>query len=268
MNSLSWRKIMLYSDLCRPEVGKALSGCVPAHLLHKGWPFSLGAYRGLREKQHIPQLSNGRLEAFWACHSFEKHKAQDKWLCIKFNTSFWCQPGPVCSTGFVNPTAISMSSSERRGVHACFLCYMVTHTLARKERCVLDLLADLWLALQCCRFFREQRSSFLCCYFKAAFLLPLITEAVCKLRSFRNLNLSVRAQRDPFIQGKIHALFGEGGKNKFSASFLSLTNFNTFNFLATVQVAHDRNDNCPSIQWGNISSVLQVWFVCLFPTYL
>lgn len=127
-------------------------------------------------------------------------------------------------------------------------CVIWLHTLARKARCVLDLLADLWLALQCCRFFREQHSSFLCCYFKAAFLLPLITEAVCKLRSFRNLNLSVRAQRDPFIQGKIHALFGEGGKNKFSASFLSLTNFNTFNFLATVQVAHDRNDNCPSIQ--------------------
>lgn len=184
---------------------------LPTCSTRAGFSFSLGAHRGLGEKQHIPQLSNGGLEAFRACHNFEKLKAQDKRLCIKFNTSSWCQPGPVCSTGFVSPIAISMSSNERRGVHACLLCYMVIHALARKARCVLDLLADLWLALQCCRFFREQHSSFLCCYFKAAFLLLLITEAVCKLRSFHNLNLSVRSQRDPSIQEKIRVLFGGGG---------------------------------------------------------
>lgn len=98
---------------------------------------------------------------------------------------------------------------------ACPSCYMVIQTLAKKARAVLDLLADLWLALQRCRLFGEQHSSFLCCYFKAGFPLPSITEAVCKLRSFQGLSLNVRAQRDPCIQGKIRALlWGWGVKIK------------------------------------------------------
>lgn len=188
-----------------------LDAYLPTCSTGTGLSFSPGAHRGLGEKWHISQLSNERLEAFGACHNCEKHKAEDKRLCIKFNTSAWCQPGSACSTGFVSPTAIGMSSHERRGVHACLSCYIIIHTHARKARCVLDLLADLWLALQCCRFFREQHSSFLCCYFKVAFLLLLITEAVCKLRSFHNLNLSVRAQRDPSIQGEDGCFILEGG---------------------------------------------------------
>lgn len=103
-------------------------------------------------------------------------------------------------------TAIGVSGDERRDVRAYSSCYMVIHTFAKKARSVLELLADLQLALQCCRLFREQHSSFLCCYFKAGFLLPSITEAVCKLRSFQGLSLDGRAQRDPCIQGKVCAL--------------------------------------------------------------
>lgn len=152
-------------------------------------------------------------------------------------------------------------------MRACPSCYMVIQALGKKARSVLDLLADLWLALQRCRLFGEQHSSFLCCYFRAGFRLPSITEAVCKLRSFQGLSRDVRAQRDPCIHGKICALLSQGGKNKVNLSCLSLSNFNSFNFPAIENFAHDRNDNCPSIQGGNGSSMLQIRFVCLCPAF-
>lgn len=153
--------------------------------------------------------------------------------------------------GFMSETAIRVSGDERRDVCARPSCYTVIHTLAKKEaRSVLDLLADLWLALQRCGLFREQNSSFLCCYLKAGFLLPSITEAVCKLRSFQGLSLHVRAQRDPASEER-YLLCSAGGKTKVNISCLSLSNFNPFNFLATENFAYNRDDNCLPIQRGN-----------------
>lgn len=155
------------------------------------------------------------------------------------------------SRGFMSETAIGVSGDERRDVRACPSCYTVIHTLANKEaRSVLDLLADLWLALQRCGLFGEQHSSFLCCYFKAGFLLPSITEAVGKLRSFQGLSLHVRAQRDPASKAR-YVLCSAGGKSKVNISCLSLSNFNPFNFQATENFAYDRDDNSFPIQRGN-----------------
>lgn len=112
----------------------------------------------------------------------------------------------------MSKTALGVSGDERRDVRACPSCYMVIRMLAKKARSVLDLLADLWLALQCCRLLGEQHSSFLCCYFKAGFLLPSITEAVCKLRSFQGLSPNVRAQRGPLHLKKDMCSAQWGGK--------------------------------------------------------
>lgn len=185
-------------------------------------PFGKSPYNPWAITRCILQLSNSRFETFEVLSVLlarilkgvrsqvdEHFRTKSSALAAASNS----QEGKASrhNRGFMSETAIGVSGGERRDVCACPSCYMVIHTLAQKARSVLDLLADLWLALQCCRLFGEQHSSFLCCYFKAGFLLPSITEAVCKLRSFQGLSLDVRARRDPYIQGKICALLWRGG---------------------------------------------------------
>lgn len=186
-------------------------------------PFGKSPYNPQAITRCILQLSNSRFETFQVLlvllarilkgvrSQVDEHfRTESSVLAAASNP----QEGKASrhNGGFMSETVIGVSGGERRDVRACPSCYMVIRTLAKKARSVLDLLADLWLALQCCRLFREQHSSFLCCYFKAGFLLPSITEAVCKLRSSQGLSLDVRAQRDPYIQGKLCALLWRGGE--------------------------------------------------------
>lgn len=168
-------------------------------------------------------------ERCWpTCHNCERHKAWVEHFCIEFSAAAQCQPPPQipgrtrpCS----QPRLCKPNSCRcfKRWKERCVCLPLMLHSctpyFARKARCVLDLLADLSLALQYCRFFGEQHSSFLCCYFKAGFLLPLITDTVCKLRTFHNLNLDMRALRDPCIHGKIYAFAREGWGVKIKSTW-------------------------------------------------
>lgn len=156
--------------------------------------------------RHILQLSNSRFEIFQmlpfllAIMLKAVRSRADKYFHSE-SSALVAASNPPQQQGLCKQNSYQgFRWWKERCVCLPLMCVIWLCTLLLRK---LDPLADLWLVLQLCRWLREQHSSFLCWYFKAGFLLLSITGAVCKLRSFQGLILSVRALKEPCFQGGV-----------------------------------------------------------------